>query len=385
MIGGRYNKKGSKTLLKMMDYEIRHAEMSDLPAVRQMIDHSRSVMRHNGNHAQWVGYPTDDDLKADLQQEVSYLILQEGRPAGTFALVPGMEPTYGVIDHGRWIDPLQPYATVHRLAAMPGTHGIADAAFSFAANHYPYLRADTHADNTIVRHLLENHRFVYSGIVYMDDGSPRCAYEWWRYDEVRPALRDYVFDQILPRYDRFDAAHRRDHALRVVARSMVLGRNYAVDPELLFAAAAMHDVGLAEGREHHHLASGALIREDAALPQWFDAEQIEIIACAAEDHRASATAAPRSLYGCIVAEADRDVEPETIVRRTVEYGLSHYPELDREGHWQRTLDHLHEKYAEGGYIKLWLSDSPNAAPLAELRALIKDTARLRLLFDQFYK
>ena len=91
---------------------------------------------------------------------------------------------------------------------------------------------------------------------------------------------------------------------------------------------------------------------------------------------------PRSMLGCIIAEADRDVEPETIVRRTVEYGLSHYPSLDLEGHWQRTLEHLHEKYAEGGYIKLWLPDSPNAAPLAELRALIRDEARLRAMFNE---
>ena len=90
------------------------------------------------------------------------------------------------------------------------------------------------------------------------------------------------------------------------------------------------------------------------------------------------------MLGCIIAEADRDVEPETIVRRTVEYGLSHHPTLDREGHWQRTLQHLNEKYAEGGYLKLWLSSSPNAAPLAELRALIHDHARLRPLFERFY-
>ena len=69
------------------------------------------------------------------------------------------------------------------------------------------------------------------------------------------------------------------------------------------------------------------------------------------------------------------------MRRTVEYGLSHYPELDREGHWQRTLEHLHEKYAEGGYLKLWMDNSPNAAPLKELRELIQDEPRLRKLFD----
>ena len=153
---------------------------------------------------------------------------------------------------------------------------------------------------------------------------------------------------------------------------------------LIYAAASMHDIGICEGREVHHLASGRIIRADQNLRRWFSEEEIELIAQAAEDHRASATSKPRSLLGCILSEADRDIEPETIVRRTVEYGLSHYPELDREGHWQRTLDHLHEKYAEGGYIKLWMDDSPNAAPLADLRALIRDEARLRPLFDTLF-
>ncbi len=185
---------------------------------------------------------------------------------------------------------------------------------------------------------------------------------------------------MLPQYDAFDAAHQRDHARRVIARAMQLQPT-----PMAYAAAAMHDIGLCEGRETHHLASGRMIRACNELKQWFSAEEIETIAQAAEDHRASAKEPPRSLLGAIVAEADRDVEPETIVRRTVEYSLSHYPHYDREQHWQRCLDHLHEKYAEGGYIKLWMPDSPNAAPLAELRALISDEPHLRQLFDSLYQ
>ena len=89
--------------------------------------------------------------------------------------------------------------------------------------------------------------------------------------------------------------------------------------------------------------------------------------------------------GRLVAEADRQIVPETVIRRTVQYGFAHYPELDREGHWQRTCEHLKEKYEEGGYLRLWIPQSPNAARLAELRALIKDRARLRALFDGFYE
>ena len=159
----------------------------------------------------------------------------------------------------------------------------------------------------------------------------------------------------------------------------------AIEPSsMIYTAAAMHDLGLACGREEHHLHSGRIIREDTKLRQWFSETDIELIAQAAEDHRASAKEPPRSRLGAIVAEADRDVEPLTIVRRTVQYGLSHYPELDREGHWQRTLQHLDEKYSEHGYIKLWLDDSPNRAPLAELRDLIRDRERLRTIFEQYY-
>lgn len=113
-------------------------------------------------------------------------------------------------------------------------------------------------------------------------------------------------------------------------------------------------------------------------------EQIETIAQAAEDHRASSDHEPRSIYGRIVAEADRQIIPETVIRRTVQYGFSHYPELDREGHWRRMLDHLHEKYAEGGYLKLWIPESPNAQKLAELREIIRDESRLRSIFEEIY-
>lgn len=362
-------------------YHIRKATAGDIDVILKMFEHSRSVMRADGNTNQWVGYPTRADVEADVRRGVSFLIENSKLKIviGTFALVPGEEPTYVYIDHGRWISPTRPYCTLHRLAAMPHTSGIAAAAFAFAKGQSDYLRVDTHATNRPMRHIIEREGFVKSGIIYMPDGGPRDAYEWWRYDEVPSDLKQYIEEEVLPRYDHFDPAHRRDHARRVIARSM------AMKPSAItYVAAAMHDLGLAEGREEHHLASGRIIRADRELRRWFSEEEVELIAQAAEDHRASAARPPRSLLGCIVAEADRDIEPETIVRRTVEYGLGHYPTLDREGHWQRTLDHLHEKYAEGGYIKLWLPDSSNAAPLVDLRALIRDEARLRTLFDTLF-
>lgn len=198
-------------------------------------------------------------------------------------------------------------------------------------------------------------------------------------------LKEYIDTQIIPRYGTFDKAHREDHARAVIQRAMSMGERYPhVNRDMLLAAAACHDLGLEVDRKTHHLESGRIIREDKALLQWFTPEQIETIAQAAEDHRASATTPPRSIYGALVAEADRMIVPETIIRRTVQFGLSHYPQLDKEGHWQRTLEHLHEKYAEGGYLHLLIPGSPNEAPLSQLREIIRDRARLRTIFDTVY-
>lgn len=203
-------------------------------------------------------------------------------------------------------------------------------------------------------------------------------------DSIDPKLQEYVEQHILPRYDHFDLAHRRDHALTVIRQSLALAAHYDVDHNMVYAIAAYHDTGLAEGREQHHLVSGRIIRDDARLRQWFDEGQITVMAEAAEDHRASSDHEPRSIYGKIVAEADRDIEPLTIIRRTVQYGRSHYPDLDREQQWCRTLEHLHQKYADGGYLKLWIPESPNAQRLEQLRAIIRDEVQLRTIFDTLY-
>ncbi|MBQ3996571.1 MAG: HD domain-containing protein [Bacteroidales bacterium] len=198
------------------------------------------------------------------------------------------------------------------------------------------------------------------------------------------SLIKYVESEIIPRYRDFDSAHRESHARDVIARSLDMARMYGLDEDMVYAAAAYHDTGLVEGRKTHHLASGRIIREDRRLREWFSEDQIETIAQAAEDHRASADHEPRSIYGRVIAEADRMIDGETIVRRTVQYGLDHYPELDKEEHWKRTLEHLAEKYDYGGYLKLWIPESENAVRLEEFRQKMKDRVWLRGLFEESY-
>lgn len=202
---------------------------------------------------------------------------------------------------------------------------------------------------------------------------------------MRPSLKQYIEQEILPRYDHFDSAHRRDHAEQVMRESLRLAALHEAREELAYTIAAYHDTGLVAGRELHHIHSCEIIRTDQRLREWFTEEEIALMAEAAEDHRASSDHAPRTIYGQIVAEADRTIEPLTILRRTVQYGLTHYPTLTREEHYNRFLGHLLEKYAERGYLRLWIADPEKEQRLGELRALIRDREELRATFEQLFE
>ena len=167
---------------------------------------------------------------------------------------------------------------------------------------------------------------------------------------VNPDIIAYIEQEILPRYEHFDAAHQRNHAEEVIERSLALAEHYDVNENMVYAIAAYHDTGLCNGRDTHHLVSGRIIREDMKLREWFDKTQIETMAQAAEDHRASSGHEPRSIYGKIVAEADRLISPEKVIRRTIQFGLDRHPELDKEGQYQRFREHLLEKYSDTGYV-----------------------------------
>ena len=202
---------------------------------------------------------------------------------------------------------------------------------------------------------------------------------------VTQSIRDYVEARIIPLYDNFDKAHQRDHVRMVIEQSMDLAAQMEVDVDMVYVIAAYHDIGLCEGREHHHEVSARMLLADNELRKWFTESQLQTMAEAVEDHRASSDHAPRSLYGRIVAEADRFIDPDTIVRRTVQYGMEHYPELDKEGHYKRMVQHLREKYGRGGYLHLWFDHSPNAERLEALRKMIDDEGALRQKFEEYYR
>ena len=201
---------------------------------------------------------------------------------------------------------------------------------------------------------------------------------------VNLELMAFIETNILPRYTQFDKAHNLTHVTRVINRSIRLAQNIGTDVNMAYAIAAYHDLGLEGPRAIHHITGGKILKADVRLKKWFNNDQIKIMKEAIEDHRASASHAPRSIFGKIIAEADRDVEPEIVFRRTIQFGLSHYPELDKEKQWKRFLEHMDNKYSSHGYIRLWIPTSDNAKKLQEIRALIAQPIKLKQIFDNLY-
>lgn len=203
-------------------------------------------------------------------------------------------------------------------------------------------------------------------------------------NNVNLDIMQFVEQQILPRYTAFGRSHGLAHVQRVINNSVELGKMLGVNINMAYVIAAYHDIGMEGPRAIHHITSGKILAADARLKKWFSPEQIKIMKEAVEDHRASASHAPRSIYGKIVAEADRDLEPEVVFARAVEYGFEHYPELDKEGQWRRFNSHMEEKYSNHGYIRLWIPNSPNEKRLKEIRDIIADKKQLREVFNRIF-
>ena len=198
-------------------------------------------------------------------------------------------------------------------------------------------------------------------------------------------LVEFIETKILPQYAAFDAAHNMEHVTRVIRHSLELVKITGADINMVYTIAAYHDLGMSGPRAVHHLTGGKILATDARLRKWFSPEQLKVMREAVEDHRASASRSPRSMYGKIVAEADRDLDTDIVIRRTIQFGLANYPQLDYEGQYRRFKEHMENKYSKDGYIKLWIPNSPNAKRLNDLRNLIAQPAELRKAFDRIYK
>ena len=201
--------------------------------------------------------------------------------------------------------------------------------------------------------------------------------------EIRKEIIDYVSEKIIPRYDGVDCAHNRNHINMVVERSIKLARPYAVNMEMVYVIAAFHDLGMLRGRENHAYFAGQIIKTDDVLHQFFSEQQIETMAEAVEDHSSENKKVPRTIYGKIIAQADRNLDLELIIKRAVGYGVANYPDYTMKQQCDRVVAYVQKKYGNEGRVKLWLQDKEDEENLEKVRENIMNTESVVKKCEQY--
>lgn len=195
---------------------------------------------------------------------------------------------------------------------------------------------------------------------------------------------DYLHQQIIPKYKNLDAAHQIDHVEQVIHDALFIARSHHVDLDMVYVIACFHDLGLLIDRKSHHLIGGKMLEDDLMIQSFFREENIKIMKEAIEDHRASIEYPPRSIYGKIIAEADRNLDPMTIFKRTLQFGLKHSSIYDKDQQIERAIDHIKDKYGPKGYLKLWLNTEQNQIGLKKIHMLLEDEPQLTNILKQIY-
>jgi uncharacterized protein len=198
------------------------------------------------------------------------------------------------------------------------------------------------------------------------------------------SLRKYIDHSILVKYSNFDRAHDYAHVCRVIKNSLELCSSLELCDNLniamVYTIAAYHDIGLLNGRDNHEIVSAFYLTNDAKLKKWFTSAEIRIMSEAVEDHRASNAKEPRSIYGKIISDADRDIDYEMLLKRAIQYGLNNHPELNKKQHLDRVFSHLNTKYGKNGYVVFWIDHDYNEIKLRDIQEKI---SRKRLLKSDF--
>lgn len=209
-------------------------------------------------------------------------------------------------------------------------------------------------------------------------------------DKVNQELLDYIEKNIFPIYEKVDEGHNlKNHILPVINQSINLANKLndkTLNINIVYAVAAYHDIGLIKGRKLHHIYSKEFVLNDVILKQWFSEDEIKLIAEAVEDHRASSDNVPRSIYGMIIADSDKNVDLSEIILRTHLCIKTKYPDIDLstfENEFEKAYEWIIDKDSENGYLKFYL-DKDKELKKEDLHRLVKNKEYIKQEYSKVY-
>ncbi len=200
---------------------------------------------------------------------------------------------------------------------------------------------------------------------------------------VRGEIKKYIERVILPQYHNFDAAHNVSHIQKVIRTSVNLALRHGADCEMAYVIAAFHDLGIKYGRENHAYNSGQILRNDIYINHRFTKVQMAVMVQAVEEHGSSHKSEPHTIYGKIIAQADRSLDIDMMVERAIGYGLANYPQYTNEEQCNRAIEYLQGKYGVGGRIKLWIEDDADKKKLNTIQNAVMDSEQMKKLCERY--
>lgn len=193
---------------------------------------------------------------------------------------------------------------------------------------------------------------------------------------VNKELKEYLDLNILPKYNLLDLAHGVDHVLKVIDESFDIANDYNLNPDMIYTIAIFHDVGLIVNRKDHHTIGGMMLYEDEFINKYFNSDSITIMKEAVEDHRASTKNPPRTIYGKIIAQADKADNMDNVIKRCFLFDISNNGSKTFNESFKHVKHHLHDKYGVNGYLKVFLETKSVNKMLTDIRELLTDDSKL---------
>lgn len=202
--------------------------------------------------------------------------------------------------------------------------------------------------------------------------------------KIDQALIEYCEQAIIPKYLKLDKAHQPDHVKEVVKESLLIANTLEVSLNMVYVVACFHDLGLSVNRDYHHVEGGKILLNDQFISNYFSREELIIMKEAIEDHRASNQIEPRSIYGKIISEADRLIDPNVVIKRSFLYRMKVTNDFSFETLYPEVRNHIVSKYGYGGYLKFWLEYDNNLAKIEHFRQIIADEPMFYSLCQEIF-
>lgn len=203
--------------------------------------------------------------------------------------------------------------------------------------------------------------------------------------EINFELEKYIREKIIPEYGKNESAHGINHVEHVISRSLKLAKIHNLNLDIAYTIAAYHDVGHHIDAKNHEKVSADIFSNDEYIHKFFNAEEITVIKNAIEDHRSSSKNEPRSMYGKLICNADKEIKVEMFFKRAIISTIKYYPNYSKEECLKRVYDHCVEKFGEDGYAKSYIEDKEYEEYVNSLRRFIKNKAEFIENFNKVYE